>query len=590
MGPRKAEGQRFVALLHSLIDDCSQSQRSIDIVRDKHTIRTRFNSEGFSFLSKTLPLIGKALDIGLDTCKFICPSNFKKYKGTALPELFQGLLKQVFDSSGILLPAPSVAAISEIRQLTYFFYKYRTPFTDKQLMKAEMKFKEVDSRLPDLSSVSAVTTDVLNLAAQFIRDLFSDMSYEDLIPKHGPGITASGDKPHQKMQFKTHYRSIHDEFPYYRFFSLNTAHLRANAFNYWKRVREEVGSNKVLFVPKDSRGPRTIACEPTEYMWVQQALRARLYEHIEAHPLTCGRINFTDQSINQNLAMLGSKDKPELATIDLQDASDSVSVVLVDRLFADVPVLLRKLTALRTPYSVLPSGERVVLKKYAAMGSALCFPVEAVVFYAIAVSCYAFFEHLKPVTYVYGDDIIVNREIVPLLTSVFQELGIHVNANKSFYKGLFRESCGGDYFGGVQVTPTRCKTLDVNEASDLAAVVELSNNLFDKGYYNAARYVERLCPHWIPYGNQNSPYLCYFSRRSRQPTTGKTRFNQRYQFEERRVPYLKGRPYTWMSKDASGDWDEYFRKHVSGWSENFEAGTYSKRGADIAWKYVDIRL
>jgi hypothetical protein len=60
---------------------------------------------------------------------------------------------------------------------------------------------------------------------------------------------------------------------------------------------------------------------------------------------------------------------------------------------------------------------------------------------------------------VYGDDIIVDRQVYEPLIKVLSALGFIVNEKKSFSTGLFRESCGGDFHDGYNVRPVFCETL-----------------------------------------------------------------------------------------------------------------------------------
>lgn len=59
--------------------------------------------------------------------------------------------------------------------------------------------------------------------------------------------------------------------------------------------------------------------------------------------------------------------------------------------------------------------------------------------------------------YVYGDDVIVPKDYALHVQPALEAVGLLVNVNKSFYKGPFRESCGGDYINGVEVSPVRFK-------------------------------------------------------------------------------------------------------------------------------------
>jgi len=53
----------------------------------------------------------------------------------------------------------------------------------------------------------------------------------------------------------------------------------------------------------------------------------------------------------------------------------------------------------------------------------------------------------------FGDDLIIPCELKELLLKVFETLNLHVNEEKSFFHGPFRESCGGDYHNGCDVRP-----------------------------------------------------------------------------------------------------------------------------------------
>lgn len=591
MVSRKPDRDVYISFVHALIDDVSISNGRKNTSFDKLTILARTVREGIGFLTKTLPKLGSSLDTALKTGLFVCPTNFRRYKQSALPSFLKGLLLRIFEKNGRLLEEPDVAAICEVRQICYSLYKLVVPFTDDQLRTASAKFIEVDNQLPDsLQSVSKDTETVLRLGAEFLRDLFRGFDPYDIVPSHGPGIVASGEKPHEKRIFSTKYRNIHNEYPYYRFFYVNSSHLRACSHFYWLRNVEDAGINKVLFVPKDSRGPRTIACEPLEYQFIQQGLRKKIYAHVERHPLTSGKVSFSDQSINQTLSWIGSNYDPTIVTLDLKDASDSVSVALVDRLFCLTP-LLKPLLALRTDRSLLPTGETVNLKKYAAMGSALCFPVEALVFYALLVGVQALYERLAPFGSVYGDDIILHSDLVPTYVEILSEVGLKVNTAKSCTTGLFRESCGAEWWNGHDVTYQKCRTIDVVDPANLASVVETSNLLFDRGYYKAAKCLEDLARSAVPdlpFGLEDSGYLCLWSSRWSSFPSGKTRWNNELQQNERRVPYLQGTTYQVDNHDDEilEEYAEYYRKLTQGWSDRFRAGSYAERRVKLKRKYV----
>jgi len=150
----------------------------------------------------------------------------------------------------------------------------------------------------------------------------------------------------------------------------------------------------------------------------------------------------------------------EEATIDLEDASNSVFQYLVEFLAPKEWYTL--FDTLRSP-SASAHGEVIELSMVSTMGNAFTFPLETLVFYCIAVGCFqvvndkkGFFDlsAAKNIISVYGDDIFIPNSCVSLLKQVFRRVGIVFNDEKTFFgNDPFRESCGHDYFAGYNVRP-----------------------------------------------------------------------------------------------------------------------------------------
>jgi len=79
--------------------------------------------------------------------------------------------------------------------------------------------------------------------------------------------------------------------------------------------------------------------------------------------------------------------------------------------------------------------------------------LETLLFLALARATCQYLEVTSNDVSVYGDDIIIPVEAVPLFTEVLAYSGFTVNQEKSFSVGPFRESCGSDFFLGVDVRP-----------------------------------------------------------------------------------------------------------------------------------------
>jgi len=474
-------------------------QAGLGTERDVSTLQRRTAAEGLGFLTKTLPSLGKSINSSLLGKRLQIP-QFSKKRGTAIPHFMKGLLSRIFDDDGVVRDDADICAITDMNQFCFMFYKLEVPYDPKTEGKVLHKFTKTDASLPvDFShlgtSASRLEPIVLEEARSLLTGLLRNFSPDTIIPRHGPGSVATGERTHEKMHFKRIYSSAEEYYPAAEYYYLNDRHLFDAWDDYMLLEHVDRPEAKVMLVPKDSRGPRLISAEPLEIQFLQQGLGRKLVQWIERHPLTRGRVNFKDQRINRRLALQGSIDG-SWSTLDLTDASDRVSLALVKSLFADTPIL-GHLLALRSLTTVLPNGETVEMQKYAPMGSALCFPVEALCFWALAAACIHVYggkslRQACATTYVYGDDIIVRGGDEVFLLQNFHYFGLRLSEKKCCYTGHFRESCGCDAYKGEVITPVKVKKLPPRSRTDgqsFASWVAVSNLLQQKAYYRAAAYI-----------------------------------------------------------------------------------------------------
>lgn len=497
--PNRQEVDFYVDLILELLKDdplqlCSRKHS----LRDAATIRDRTANEGLSFLTKTLPTLGKALLVGLETMRFQRPREFQgSRKGDSRPAFMQVYFNRIFCADGALLDSADPKAVSHVLQVCMLGYKLELPYSEDERAGVIQNFMSTDQELENLDFAQC---DSLIAAASYVaREVLVDFDHKAIIPRHGPGAVATGEKLEDKWVFSRLYGQIHQVYPYYDYFIVGRGRELVDRLGWYKSLeRIQSGCAKVVLVPKDSRGPRLISCEPLEYQWIQQGLGRALMQHIESHKWTRGRVNFTHQTVNRQLALDSSKDR-EYATLDLKDASDRVSLALVRRVFQHNAGFLRALEATRSTATLLPNGEVRTLSKFAPMGSALCFPVEALVFWCLIVAAIHRETGKQPAeigrqVFVYGDDIVVKSEYVDLATSALESCGLRVNRAKCYVNGYFRESCGMDAFHGVQVTPARLRTrFDVKSSSSAAvyaSYVSLLNQMRRKGYERVAQFLE----------------------------------------------------------------------------------------------------
>jgi hypothetical protein len=107
-------------------------------------------------------------------------------------------------------------------------------------------------------------------------------------------------------------------------------------------------------------------------------------------------------------------------------------------------------------------GRWVRLEKFSSMGNGFTFELETAIFLCLILAVRnlrAIREPLEALVkpgadiWVYGDDIIIPTDWAADVVSALTYCGFETNGRKSFVTGSFRESCGGDFFGGVDVRP-----------------------------------------------------------------------------------------------------------------------------------------
>jgi hypothetical protein len=469
-------------------------------------IDRRLDKEGLSFLTKTLPAFGKAIDTALSTGRALSVPAFKKRKDSQLPRFLGWLLEHVFCNDGVehnslfmALPGTEIdacVALRHLRNFLYILYKLEIPHDENDENRVLSEFVQTDAALVE-SDEAIRSSSMVRRAGIFCASVFGTLDPLDVSPRHGPGAVATGEKTVEKAKFARIYSKLEQVYPFTEYFCYNMSHVVDCYQEFDSLELLDEATAKVVLVPKDSRGPRLISCEPLEIQWIQQGLGRRMVSRLENHPLTSGHVNFTCQDVNRSLALSGSTDG-QWVTLDMKEASDRVSLTLVECVFSRCPELLSAMIACRSSRTQLPCGTIVDLKKFAPMGSCLCFPVESFCFYALIVSAlmetlgYSRRKALERV-YVYGDDIIMRVEDYDVALQHLPSVGLKFNLLKCCTHGFFRESCGMDAYRGVCVTPVRVRTVWCHHRKApevLTSYVALRNALYGIGYYRSAQFIK----------------------------------------------------------------------------------------------------
>jgi len=353
--------------------------------------------------------------------------------------------------------------------------------------KFELLCKQTNYRFKDLSRHPLYNGVAVRLHSAVVRKIekilgeFDPVEWSNL-PSWGPGastlIKRRDSSSPNKFQYETGITrdlfallsgSWADPLKSGENFSLNFGDMLGETYPLWHKHLLEIGfpkfqvGNKVVTVPKDATANRVIAIEPGINIWFQLALG----KMISSRLLRVG-IDLTDQGRNQALAKRGSE-MGRLATVDLSSASDSIATEVVRELIP--PRWFSVMECCRSQYGALRE-KQVRWEKFSSMGNGFTFPLESLIFFAVAKSCQEYLHEREPVS-VFGDDVILPKTSLKLFSIMMDFYGFQINWKKSHSDSPFRESCGAHYMSGVDVKPVFLK----EHMSSVQSVFRLANNV-----------------------------------------------------------------------------------------------------------------
>jgi len=536
----KSNVSDYLEIMDAVYTDATMKcSADVSDLRDRDTIRSRVEKEGLSFLTITLPTFArdleKALAVGfIDSTLFRC---FRKWKNGPIPAFLRGMVSLIFDhETGRLInheteppffggsTSDISTLVDSVRQICLTFKKVEFDCSSERISASLESFTTIEQDFNSFSVPDQDRDDFHRVAGMLWGVCLSSIRACDILPSHGPGATADKYSGNRKYQWRRWHDRLEPFFPLIdTAYPLGIAADRKELEIVTIVPEEQEQPVRVVTVPKTLKSPRVIAIEPCCMQYVQQGIKDVLYERLQSYWLTRGHVNFDDQTVNQRLAIDGSK-TGQLATIDLSDASDRVPRDLALDMFRWNPELRDMIDACRSTRAELPDGTIIgPLKKFASMGSALCFPVEAMYFYTICVVALLKAENLPQTMrnifvvsrclYVYGDDIIVPTHSADVVLDYLHKYNCKVNTNKTFVSGNFRESCGIDAYKGDPVTPVylrKKRPENKQHAAELISWTATANLFYRKGYWKTAHVlynsVERIIGP-LPYVSELSPAL-----------------------------------------------------------------------------------
>lgn len=217
-------------------------------------------------------------------------------------------------------------------------------------------------------------------------------------------------------------------------------------------IYQEVNEARLTTVPKDNDKARIILIGPKLDMFFQQGIMTM----IEKRLIPFG-IDISTQAEKHRAWVYPMSVTHSHATIDFKDASNSQSLQLCHYLLPrEWFVWLIRFRATRCQFGTFPM--------IASMGNAFTFPLETLIFYALAL---AVTQRGNPNTTladasilvnsrvsVFGDDVIIESLNAQRYVDLCKSVGLEVNTAKTFMgEEFFRESCGVDVFDYRNVRP-----------------------------------------------------------------------------------------------------------------------------------------
>jgi len=512
------DAEYVIAVLGAILDDAVNqiNYRRADAKLDMLTVRNRIAHEGLQFATQTLPSFINEFFLLIEGGVPSFP-GFRKRPGSQLPVFLNGLTSMVIESV-----VKDCEAFDFLYSFCVAFKKLKGPYPESVLSETLDKFIRTDSELANIDFISKLSGRTVGRARHFINRLFEKIDVGSMLPKPGSGATNTPLKYPMRFQPHVVYGQLADKFHYPLWFYTDARDFQANVEQYFALARAEYPKSRLKFIHKYVGKPRGICIEENETQWCQQALKGLLYKHIESHPMTKGHINFVDQEINQRLALEASSDR-SMSTIDMSEASDRVSRNLVFSLFRDTK-LLDYLDAVSTRIIQYPKEVRVgelLVNKFAPMGSAVCFPIMAVVHWALVKALMQLAmpgdtRKLSERVYVYGDDIIIPSEAADTIFKYLPAFGMKLNKEKSFVNSYFRESCGIHAYKGRDITPVYNNYTLTNkskrDSTCLLSTLAKEALYFEKGFSATAAVIRHHILKTygpIPFGGPESKLLCY---------------------------------------------------------------------------------
>lgn len=421
----------------------------------------------------------------------------------------------------------------------------------EEFLRCESKCRTVNDQLVDLYAEDPVISlnkdsdwrfsDIICWLQCKISDVLGTYSWEEVYDKcrFGPGATTRirGTKTSAYEKFQGTLHSTRGALPHCLYLS--------EQWDLFPHKFQVVLGNVVTFVLKNAKTDRTIAMEPDGNQFLQLGQGIVMRDCLRGFS-----VDIRDQTRNQRLAFRGSLFGSH-STVDMKSASGLIARIL--------PALVlpedwyEALKATRSPTYEL-DGCVTEYYSFSSMGNGYTFPLQTLIFWALAcLACKMSNVGSRDVG-AYGDDLVVPPEAYLTFLRLLNLFGLEPNSEKSYSVGPFRESCGKDYFDGWDCQPLYLRD-QLKTAGDLLKFANKLRRLSyrarsgtgcDRRFEALWRYCVSYLPHelrttYVPEGYGDGGLMVSFEEAcpQRAPYMGDGR---RHDFVVGWLPYTKGDP------------------------------------------------
>lgn len=273
----------------------------------------------------------------------------------------------------------------------------------------------------------------------------------------GPPLQG-GNKVDREYIFTNMWNAVHDKM----WSEVQNSHPHANRAKLkWlvftkklEKIITVVPGSRLTTVPKDNSVDRVILCEPWLDMLVERTIAMSIRKLIK-------QFFGIDLQTSQTLHGLMISDLQN-ATIDWKNASNSNYWAQVEWFLKGTP-LYHDINAGRNRL-VVYNQQWSRLNMVSPNGNGFTFELMTLILLTVG-------RVLDSFCHVYGDDVIIDRDVAAVYISTVESLGYSLNNGKTFVDGNFRESCGSFFCDGY------ITSYDLHYAEDIVDAIIVTNKV-----------------------------------------------------------------------------------------------------------------